>query len=104
MITLEEERKKMEKILLLMLPYWTPVIPPAGLSCLKAYLSRYVLGKEVFLRFDGEKPRASGEIAAYVYLKNRIFINAHLIKSGLAILEPGVEHALKARFMALRPT
>jgi hypothetical protein len=31
----------MEKVLLLMLPYWTPVIPPAGLSCLKAYLSRY---------------------------------------------------------------
>jgi len=29
-----------EKILLLVLPYWTPLIPPAGISCLKSYLAR----------------------------------------------------------------
>ncbi|UCH93177.1 MAG: radical SAM protein [Candidatus Aminicenantes bacterium] len=27
-----------EKILLLLLPYWTPVVPPSGLSCLKGFL------------------------------------------------------------------
>ncbi|MCP4156947.1 MAG: B12-binding domain-containing radical SAM protein, partial [bacterium] len=27
-----------EKILLMLLPYWTPVVPPAALSCLKGYL------------------------------------------------------------------
>jgi radical SAM superfamily enzyme YgiQ (UPF0313 family) len=31
----------MEKILLLLLPYWTPVVPPSGLSCLKGYLKQY---------------------------------------------------------------
>jgi radical SAM superfamily enzyme YgiQ (UPF0313 family) len=30
-----------EKILLLLLPYWTPVVPPAGLSCLKSFLKQY---------------------------------------------------------------
>lgn len=31
----------MEKILLLLLPYWTPVVPPAGLSCLKGFLKQH---------------------------------------------------------------
>lgn len=29
---------KMEKILLMLLPFWDPQIPPAGISCLKSYL------------------------------------------------------------------
>jgi radical SAM superfamily enzyme YgiQ (UPF0313 family) len=28
-------------ILLLLLPYWTPLIPPMGISCLKSYLQRF---------------------------------------------------------------
>ncbi len=32
---------KREKILLAMLPYWTPLIPPQGLGCLKRFLSKY---------------------------------------------------------------
>lgn len=31
----------MEKILLLVLPYWTPSIPPAGISCLKSFLEQH---------------------------------------------------------------
>lgn len=34
-----------EKVLLLLLPYWTPVVPPAGLSCLKGFLKQH--GHEV---------------------------------------------------------
>jgi hypothetical protein len=30
-----------EKILLLLLPFWTPLIPPMGLACLKSYLQQY---------------------------------------------------------------
>ena len=29
------------KILLLLLPYWTPQIPPLGISCLKSFLQPY---------------------------------------------------------------
>lgn len=34
-----KERDK-EKILLVLLPFWTPQIPPMGLACLKSYLQR----------------------------------------------------------------
>jgi len=30
-----------EKILLVLLPYWTPLIPPLGLACLKGFLTRH---------------------------------------------------------------
>jgi DNA modification methylase len=51
------------------------------------YLRKYVLGKEVFLRFDNRKNKISNQdtISAYVYLKNKIFINKYLIKSGIAL-------------------
>ena len=49
-----------------------------------AYLERYVRGKKVILRFDSIQQDDSGVLQAYVYLKNRIFINAELIKAGLA--------------------
>jgi hypothetical protein len=29
------------KILLILLPYWTPQVPPLGISCLKSYLRPY---------------------------------------------------------------
>lgn len=35
------ELKKKKKILLGLLPYWTPLIPPMAISYLKAYLKRY---------------------------------------------------------------
>ena len=30
-----------KKILLILLPYWTPLIPPLGISCLKGFLQQY---------------------------------------------------------------
>ena len=30
-----------EKLVFMLLPYWTPLIPPMGLACLKSYLSKY---------------------------------------------------------------
>ncbi len=62
----------------------------------KEYLSKYLLGKSVFVR-DGS-PAADGTILGYVYLKNKIFVNGHLIKSGLGSPDPLVEHSLRRRF------
>lgn len=33
------EVDRRQKILLVLLPYWTPLIPPLGISCLKAYIN-----------------------------------------------------------------
>lgn len=66
------------------------------------YLRRYVLGREVFLRPRDRGGSGRKVIRAYVYLKNKIFINAHLIKSGLGSPDSSVRHRLAAKFMQLR--
>ncbi|GIX42787.1 MAG: methyltransferase [Leptospiraceae bacterium] len=52
------------------------------------YLNKFVLNKEVYLKFssDNSLKLINNEkvIKAYVYLKNKIFINRYLIKSGMA--------------------
>lgn len=48
------------------------------------YLRNYILGKEVFLKMEGNKVVDESTILANVYLKNKIFINKYLIKSGIA--------------------
>jgi DNA modification methylase len=66
-----------------------------------AYLRRYVSGKQVFLRLDGGPSPDADCVYAYVYLKNRIFVNTYLIKSGLCIPDPVVEHRLSSDFRAI---
>jgi modification methylase len=75
-----------------------------GVACADAgrtqdYLQQSLVGKKVFLKNVCEL--ADGVVAAYVYLKNRIFVNAYLIKSGLGMPEPDVDHRLKAKFSKL---
>ena len=43
-------------------------------------------------------------VGAFTCSKNKIFINAYLIKSGLASCDPDAEHQYKSKFHALRPT
>lgn len=38
---LEENDARKEKILLALLPYWTPQIPPLGIACLKSFLQEH---------------------------------------------------------------
>ncbi|WP_456486679.1 DNA methyltransferase [Candidatus Alkanophaga liquidiphilum] len=47
------------------------------------YLRNFVRGKKVFLRFDS-KPAEKDIVYAYVYLKNKIFINKEMVRMGLA--------------------
>ena len=45
------------------------------------YLRSRILGKNVLVKND--QVMDNGKMSAYVYLKNKIFINAYLIKVGL---------------------
>ena len=65
------------------------------------YLQNYILGKSVFLKFY-ETEIENNTVMAYVYLKNRIFVNAYLIKSGLAIPDSSINHRYKEKFIKLR--
>lgn len=48
------------------------------------YLKKYVLGREIFLKPGNNKIIDKDTITSDVYLKNKIFINSYLIKSGIA--------------------
>ncbi len=65
------------------------------------YLRKYILKREVFLKFDNTEVLNEDTVEAYVYLKNKIFVNAYLIKSGIAKAERAKEYKYKAKFIEL---
>ena len=48
----------------------------------EAYLSKLLKGQKVFLKFDQQKYDDQSRLLGYIYLKNKTFVNQHLIKSG----------------------
>jgi hypothetical protein len=66
----------------------------------KKYFQDYLLGKYVILK-DATVAGENGIFSAYIYLKNKIFINAYLIKSGLASPDFQVEHRYSQKFRQL---
>ena len=67
----------------------------------KDYLNRYVRGKKIYMEMDPSIPADNGVIHAYVYLKNRIFINARMIKEGLAVADRRTNYSMREKFMKL---
>ena len=76
----------------------------ADLKKVRDYLRKYVVGKKVYLKFDKSYTARNGKVEAYVYLKNRIFINAYLIKSGLATADREANYDLKGKFLSIEST
>ena len=56
-------------------------------------------GQKVFLKFDEIKHDKENNLMAYVYLKNKTFLNAHLIKKGLAEVDTSYQFKNKERFI-----
>jgi hypothetical protein len=64
------------------------------------YLDSHILGKHILLKNDDQKITNDKEIIdAYVYLKNRIFVNAYLIKSGLCLPDWSINHKYSEKFL-----
>ncbi|WP_029521336.1 site-specific DNA-methyltransferase [Persephonella sp. IF05-L8] len=67
-----------------------------------SYLKQYVLKKNIYLKFDkGYKMDDKDFVEAYVYLKNKIFVNAYLLKEGFASVDINSEFDLKNKFIKL---
>jgi len=64
-----------------------------------SFLWQKVGGQKVFLRFDEQKHDSEGNQLCYLYLSNKTFVNAHLIKSGYAIADREIEHRHLNRFI-----
>ena len=58
-------------------------------------------GQKVFLKFDKQKYDDSNNLMCYLYLKNKTFLNAHLIKEGLADPDLSVDFKYKDKFSKL---
>lgn len=65
------------------------------------YLVERVKGKKVFLKYDAEKYDNENNLMCYLYLENKTFINAHLIKRGLVNIDDSREFKYKIKFTSL---
>ncbi|MEI2757778.1 MAG: DNA methyltransferase [Chitinophagaceae bacterium] len=59
-------------------------------------------GKRVFLRYDNIKYDKENNLLCYLYLENKTFVNAHLIKSGLVDVDNNIEFKYKEKFINLK--
>jgi DNA modification methylase len=65
------------------------------------YLNEYLLKKEIRIKLENNSILNENTVFAYVYLKNKIFINAYLIKAKLALADREKEYKLKRKFLEL---
>ena len=65
------------------------------------FLQERTRGQKLFLKFDSEKHDEANNLCAYVYLKNKTFLNAHLLKLGLANADTRRYYRLKNKFLSL---
>ncbi len=66
------------------------------------FLKEKTRGQKLILKFDAEKYDEDDNLLCYLYLKNRTFINAHLVKSGLVDVEDKIEYKYKNSFLEKR--
>jgi len=65
------------------------------------FLRDILKGKRVFLRHDEVKYDNDNHLMAYLYLENKTFVNAHLLKAGLVKVDERLEFKYKKRFLEL---
>ena len=62
------------------------------------YLSEKTKGKKVFLRYDSIKYDKDNTLLCYLYLDNKTFINAHLLKKQLVDIDYSINFKYKDKF------
>jgi site-specific DNA-methyltransferase (adenine-specific) len=57
-------------------------------------------GQKVFMKFDAVKHDCDNNLLCYLYLENKTFLNAHLIKEGLVDVDTDVDYRFRDKFLA----
>lgn len=65
------------------------------------FLANKLKGKRVFLKYDHVKYDNENNLLCYLYLENKTFINAHLIKNGLVRVDEKVNFKYLEKFKKL---
>ena len=65
------------------------------------FLSAKLKNQKVFIKYDSVKYDSNGNLLVYLYLKNKTFINAHLVKNGLVEVDTEKEYLYKNKFIKL---
>ena len=65
------------------------------------FLISKLRGKKVFLKYDEIKHDSDNNLLAYLYLENKTFINAHLLKEGLVNVDINTDFKYKNKFLNL---
>jgi len=63
------------------------------------FLHSLTKGQRVFLRFDKRKYDDHDTLLAYLFLKNKTFVNRHLIRSGLVEVDTSMDYKAKPKFI-----
>ncbi|MBM4332620.1 MAG: site-specific DNA-methyltransferase [Deltaproteobacteria bacterium] len=66
------------------------------------FLKEKTRNQKVFIRYDAIKHDAQNHLLCYLYLWNKTFLNAHLIKNGLAGVDTSLDFKYKSRFVGLK--
>jgi site-specific DNA-methyltransferase (adenine-specific) len=65
------------------------------------YLIEKTKGQKVFMKFDNQKYDDRNNLLCYLYLKNKTFINAHIIKEGLADVDVSYNFKYRDKFLKI---
>ncbi len=67
----------------------------------KEFLANKTRGQKVYLKYDEQKYDDKDRLLCYLYLQNKTFINAHLIKEKLALVDTAINFKYKNKFLHL---
>jgi len=65
------------------------------------YLIEKTKGQKVFMKFDDQKYDDRNNLLCYLYLSNKTFINAHIIKEGLATVDVSSNFKYRDKFQKI---
>lgn len=66
------------------------------------FLQEKTKAQKVFIKFDSTKYDDKNNLLCYLYLWNKTFMNAHLIKNGLADVDVTIDFKYKSKFLNLQ--
>lgn len=65
------------------------------------YIRKKLKGQKVFLKYDSNKYDGQNNLLCYMYLKNKTFINVHLLKEGLAEVDTTIDFKYRDKFLSI---